>query len=247
MKSWSREVWSRESNWIGYVAVASEEGRAVLGRRDILVAWRGTIRTLEWMNDFEFASVSAPEIFRGDVGPKVHLGWYSVYTSDDPKSPFNKTSARDQVLTEVNRLVELPRVGDDKFRKFFSTLQDICVLRVRNARDVVPTYPFVGYSDVGQELAIDTEKSGYLKGFSGNLDTWHSLEIYLHGVAGTQGSRGGFRLEVERDIALVNKHLDGLKDEHCVPVGWWCERNKGMVQKEDGSWELVDHEDDVEF
>lgn len=85
------------------MAVASDEGKNNdLGRRDIVVAWRGTVEALEWVNDFEFLLVSAPKIFKEndddkDDNAKVHRGWYSLYTSDDPRSAFNKTSARDQV------------------------------------------------------------------------------------------------------------------------------------------------------
>lgn len=96
VKPLSREAWSKESNWIGYVAVATDEGKAELGRRDIVVAWRGTVRSLEWIDDFEFALVSAPKIFGESSDVKVHQGWYSIYTSTDRRSPFTNSSVREQ-------------------------------------------------------------------------------------------------------------------------------------------------------
>lgn len=112
--SLSREAWSRESNWIGYVAVSSDSAARSTGRRDIFVAWRGTIRDLEWRNVLEPDLVSIKPLLqvnttRGDDDddhtPKVMKGWYTIYTTSDPKSPFNKSSARDQLLSKIKELV----------------------------------------------------------------------------------------------------------------------------------------------
>ncbi|XP_028787552.1 phospholipase A1-IIgamma-like [Neltuma alba] len=279
-----------ESNWIGYVAVATDEGKAVLGRRDIVVAWRGTEQVMEWIKDLQFLLDDAPYIFGDDSECKVHRGFYSVYTATNSLQPdFTKTSARTQVLTEIRRLVNkykdeeisitvtghslgaalatlnaadivtngcnvpenepqkacsvtafvfaCPRVGDSDFQEFSASQKDLRILRIRNKNDIVPRHPFLGYAEVGEELEIDTDESNFLKQ-PGDLKSWHNLEVYLHGVAGTQGSKGGFNLEVKRDIALVNKGMGALKDEYHVPEAWRIDQNKGLVQQPDGTWKM---------
>ncbi|KAI3887551.1 hypothetical protein MKW92_022665 [Papaver armeniacum] len=120
--SFSNEAWSTESNWIGYINEASER----LGRREIYVAWRGTIRTLEWMNVLEAVQTSVKPVeedhhhhwydfFTGkndndddeadDDQPKVMKGWLAVYNSANPNSQFTKLRARTQILTKIRALV----------------------------------------------------------------------------------------------------------------------------------------------
>jgi len=158
---------------------------------------------------------------------------------------YNKTTGEQNKAFPVTAIVfASPRVGDTNFKKLCEGLEDLHVLRVTNEKDIVPNLPFdippsFSFKHVGEELRIDTRKSPYVKSMD-DLGDFHNLELYIHGVAGTQGSEGGFNLEVDRDIALVNKDLDGLKDEYNIPAGWWgIEDNKGMVLGDDGRWKLL--------
>ncbi|KAL5226842.1 hypothetical protein ABZP36_015107 [Zizania latifolia] len=107
--SLSREAWSKESNWIGYVAVSNDAAAAATGRRVIYIAWRGTIRTLEWVDVLKPDLVDIDDILpEGDPASGrsgVMKGWYLIYTSSDERSPFSKYSARDQMLAAVRGLV----------------------------------------------------------------------------------------------------------------------------------------------
>ncbi|CAN6362851.1 unnamed protein product [Urochloa humidicola] len=96
-----------KSQWIGYVAVASDGEAARLGRRDILVSFRGTVTGSEWLANFMSALVPA-RFDPADPRPgvRVESGFLSLYTSDDGGAGrFTAGSCRNQLLSEVTRLV----------------------------------------------------------------------------------------------------------------------------------------------
>jgi hypothetical protein len=108
-------AWSRESNWMGYVAVATDEGVAALGRRDIVVAWRGTMKNLEWINDLDFTPVSAAPVLgpaaANNPAAMVHRGFLSVYMSSNADSKYNQASARDQARIKSHFVSKLSTVA----------------------------------------------------------------------------------------------------------------------------------------
>ncbi|GLU19327.1 hypothetical protein SLE2022_355830 [Rubroshorea leprosula] len=104
-KSRMSKVWSTHANWIGYIAVCTDEEEIKrLGRRDIVVAWRGTVTYLEWITDLKDILHSAN--FGGDPAIKIQLGFYDLYTKKENSCKYCVFSAREQVLAEIKRLLE---------------------------------------------------------------------------------------------------------------------------------------------
>lgn len=94
------------SRWIGYVAVASDETARRLGRRDVVVSFRGTVTGSEWVANM-MSSLEQARFDPADPRPdvKVESGFLSVYTSDDATCRFTYGSCRNQLLSEVTRLI----------------------------------------------------------------------------------------------------------------------------------------------
>ncbi|KAJ4781525.1 Alpha/beta-Hydrolases superfamily protein [Rhynchospora pubera] len=106
-KSWHPNAWNYDSNWIGYMAVSNDEETARIGIRDIVVPWRGTMAAGEWLKDFEFLLQHIGPDKDDDI--KVEHGFYSLYSSKSDDTRYNQTSAQDQFLTELRRLVNFFR------------------------------------------------------------------------------------------------------------------------------------------
>ncbi|KAI3780490.1 hypothetical protein L2E82_10471 [Cichorium intybus] len=305
LKSLAKDPWLGQSNWMGYIAVSTEKSKDLLGRRDIVVSWRGTIQISEWIENFDFPLMLASNVFPTSKCALVHSGFLSIYTSSNANSRYNKTSARDQVLSTIKQLVEKykneetsitvlghslggalatltggdiavngynkptsqpnksipvtvfaygnPMVGNICLRELLHKQENLHILRTVNIIDFIQLLPpFIGYEHIGRKLVIDTRKSRYLKPVESYAKR-HNMEVsYLHGLAGSQGVDKEFKFEVARDLALINKRSNLLRDEYLIPEHWWTQQNKGMVQLPNGSWKLNElkgytpHDDDIE-
>lgn len=146
-----------------------------------------------------------------------------------------------------------PRVGNVRFKERLEGL-GVKVIRVVNVHDMVPKTPGLvfnenvhsglmkmarglpwSYSHVGMELALDHKNSPFLKDTS-DPSCAHNLEAHLHLLDGYHGKGRRFHLTTGKDIALVNKACDFLKDHYEIPPFWRQDHNKGMIRSKDGRW-----------
>nr|CAB3463670.1 unnamed protein product [Digitaria exilis] len=179
------------------------------------------------------------------IGHSLGAALATLNAVDIAANRLNAPSNSSQPPCPVTTIVfACPHVGDRLFKAAVDSIPDLKALHVKNAGDVVPMVPPLGYVDVATAvLPIDTGRSPYLRQ-PGTAKTLHILECYLHGVAGEKGGAGGsFELVVDRDVALVNKDADALKDEYPVPANWWVAKNKWMVKGANGHWKLEDFEE----
>ncbi|MQL95119.1 hypothetical protein Taro_027783 [Colocasia esculenta] len=103
--------WMRQrSSWIGFVAVCDSDREIQrMGRRDIVIALRGTATALEWAENFRanLVSVSENSADGGKVEasgePKVECGFWSLFTTGSKRAP----SLCDMVVEEVQRLMKV--------------------------------------------------------------------------------------------------------------------------------------------
>ncbi|GAB4861983.1 hypothetical protein Ancab_037237 [Ancistrocladus abbreviatus] len=93
-----------QSSWIGYVAVCHDkEAIARLGRRDVVIAFRGTATCLEWFENLRATLTHFADHTDIDGSePMVESGFLSLYTSSTTTSP----SLQEMVRREISRILE---------------------------------------------------------------------------------------------------------------------------------------------
>ncbi|XP_050222100.1 phospholipase A1-IIgamma-like [Mercurialis annua] len=184
------------------------------------------------------------------VGHSLGGSLATLNAMDIAANKYNKPTKANTELPVTAFVFAALRVGNEAFLEIFSGLTKLHLLGVKNAFDIVPEFPpkytiFHRYEDVGIQLKIDTKGSPFIKVSHTYINKHlhaHDFNLYLHGIAGYQGKGKAFKLVVNLDISLLNKYTDILLNVHNVPPKWWSNvMNKGMVQRDDGSWKLQDY------
>ncbi|KAK6781497.1 hypothetical protein RDI58_019293 [Solanum bulbocastanum] len=102
---------TQRSSWIGYVAICDDRSEIKrMGRRDIVIALRGTATCLEWGENFRDLLVQIPaetteiesESESGEGQAKVECGFLSLFQT----AGVNVPSLAESVVNEVQRLIE---------------------------------------------------------------------------------------------------------------------------------------------
>ncbi|XP_055827156.1 phospholipase A1-Ialpha2, chloroplastic-like [Solanum dulcamara] len=98
---------SSSGRWIGYVAISSDEETKRLGRRDVLITFRGTVTNPEWIaNLMSTLSPARLDPNNSRLEVKVEAGFLSLYTSNEDEK-FGLGSCREQLLSEIWRIMHV--------------------------------------------------------------------------------------------------------------------------------------------
>ncbi|KAL9662787.1 hypothetical protein QQ045_027621 [Rhodiola kirilowii] len=160
--------------WIGYVSVSSDEESKRLGRRDVLVTFRGTVTNPEWIANLTSSLTPArldPHNPRPDV--MVESGILSLYTSDECPSKYGMHSCREQLLSEISRVVS----------KYKGEEEDMSITVAGHSMG----------SSLGLLLAYDVAELG----LSQVDETGQQIPITVMSFAGPRVGNGGFKTRLE--------------------------------------------------
>ncbi|KAL2460903.1 alpha/beta-Hydrolases superfamily protein [Abeliophyllum distichum] len=101
---------STRSSWIGYVAVCNDTNEiARLGRRDVVVAYRGTATSMEWVENLRATLTCLPsEMAPDNCESMVQSGFLSLYTSTTGTRPSLQEIIRDEISKILSKYADEP-------------------------------------------------------------------------------------------------------------------------------------------
>ncbi|CAK9133579.1 unnamed protein product [Ilex paraguariensis] len=127
---------STQSSWIGYVAVCNDKDEiARLGRRDVVIAYRGTATCLEWFENLRARLTNLPSDVDGKIGgPMVESGFLSMYTSSTTTCP----SLQYLIREEISRILQ--SYGDEPLSVTITGHSLGAALATLTAYDITTTF-----------------------------------------------------------------------------------------------------------
>ncbi|KAF2282721.1 hypothetical protein GH714_043543 [Hevea brasiliensis] len=220
---------TQRSSWVGYVAVCDDKREIQrMGRRDIVIALRGTATCLEWAENMRAHLVDMPGTMTDN--PRWNGETLSITVTGHSLGAALALLVADDISTiQASEMPPVavfsfggPKVGNRGFANQINA-KNVKVLRIVNDQDVitkVPGLPVVeqlndnmpmAYSHVGTELRVDTKMSPYLKP-NADVACCHDLEAYLHLVDGFLASNCPFRANAKRSLVkLLNDQESNVK------------------------------------
>lgn len=211
---------SKQSSWIGYVAVCQDkEEIARLGRRDVVIAYRGTATSLEWLENLR---ATLTNVDPTNEGPMVESGFLSLYTSKIDTCP----SLQETVREEIARVIEM--YGDDDVPLSFTITGHSlgAALATLTAYDITTTYE---KSPMVTVISFGGPRVGN-KGFRSHLERSGTRILRIVNSEDVITKVPGFVFRDANVASKENAHVSGISGwvQKCVEDMQWVYADVGQ-------------------
>ncbi|KAK9273723.1 hypothetical protein L1049_018533 [Liquidambar formosana] len=168
MPRWIQRVprWmSTRSSWIGYVAVCHDKDEiARLGRRDVVIAYRGTATCLEWVENLRATLTCLPQdVALQGCEPMVESGFLSLYTSRTTTCPSLQHMIREEIARVIRSYGDEPLSFTITGHSLGAALATLTAYDIASTFDRAPLVTVISFGGprVGnQSFRCQLEKSG---------------------------------------------------------------------------------------
>ncbi|XP_016574422.2 phospholipase A(1) DAD1, chloroplastic-like, partial [Capsicum annuum] len=157
---------SPRSSWIGYLAICDDvEEIARLGRRDVVIAYRGTATSSEWLENLRARLTCLPD----DMAPKnyeqpmVQSGFLSLYTTNTQRDQSLQDTIREQIGNILDKYSDEPlsiTVTGHSLGAALATLTAYDITNKFSDAPIVTVVSFGGPRVGNKSFRCQLEKSG---------------------------------------------------------------------------------------